>query len=249
MTLEVQAMKKVSEYVRMKRDAKTGGRGSIAFGLLALIGGVAGLSSTILAIPLIALGVFLVGTGVWVIKSTSVKAMRWEAIALWVVASWNIITGLLSVVFSAGEGVFWIVMGAAQMYWGFQARRRTTVFAAFSADPASAALLAELEHLVSDIQTAPLTQSQDLIEFDSASLTTRQHWKARLGKDWAVFVDAGGSEVLVTAPAEVALTKQGETAIRHRIKAELTLATRHLKGTIPQESLDRLTGWKAVQAQ
>jgi hypothetical protein len=249
MTLDVQTMKQLSEYVRVKREAKTGGRASIAFGLLAFIGGVAGLDSNILAIPLMALGLFLVGTGVWVIKITSVSAMRWEAIAMWVVAAWNILTGLLSVVFSEGGGAIWVVMGAAQVYWGIQARRRAIHFAAFSANPASAAMLTELERLVNDIQTAPAAPAPDLIEFESASLTTRQHWKARLGKDWAVFVDAAGSEVLVAAPAEVAVAPQGETAIRHRIKAELTLAKRRLKGTIPQESLDRLTGWKAVHAQ
>jgi hypothetical protein len=248
MPLDLQTMTRVAEYVRIKRSAKLGARGSLAFGLLAMISGLVGLGSSVLAIPLLALGVFLVGTGIWVQKKTSAAALRWDAIAVWAVASWNIVMGLLSVIFSDGGGALWIVIGAWQVYWGVQARRRALIFGSFLANPGSDASLAELERLVAEIQASSLAQSADLIEFDSASLTTRQHWKARLGKDWAVFVDAAGADVVVTAPQDVTVAKQGETAIRHRIKAQLMLAKRSLKGTIPKESLDRITSWKAAQA-
>ena len=112
----------------MRSQLRTIGTWSIIWGVLALGGGALTLKDGPLGGAAILLGLFLLGTGAWVLAAPSPLGFIGNGIGLILVGLANIAYSLLRMrAGHPGESV-WIILGALQLWWGVRAFQRYSIF-------------------------------------------------------------------------------------------------------------------------
>jgi hypothetical protein len=112
----------------MRSQLRTIGTWSIIWGVLALGGGALTLKDGPLGGAAILLGLFLLGTGAWVLAAPSPLGFIGNGIGLILVGLANIAYSLLRMrAGHPGESV-WIILGGLQLWWGVGAFQRYAIF-------------------------------------------------------------------------------------------------------------------------
>lgn len=234
-------LQEVADYRTVRKTLRAGAIGSLIFGALALISGVIPPLDLILA----AVGLMLVGTGLWNIVAPRPTGIIIDGLSLMLVGVYN----LLGVVLSAaqGEGTggagLWAKLGIFQMIWGVQSFWRFAQFRHSFHAPATGAEMLELDGMATQLWKAKEKDAIDVIEFDVAGLHATK-WKCRLDSDYALLATQGGAEVRVAAKDTFDIEESGKVFIGKSRKATFRIGGKTLKGTIKPESLARFQQWK-----
>lgn len=248
---DMASARRTAEWVGVRRSLKFEGRFSLFWGALAVVQGIASLGESVLALPMVGLGLFLIVAGAWAARKPSVGAMRAEMIAWWLVVSWNLLLGLLLV--AAGllgqadalvEAFFPLLLGGVQVYWAVQARQRYRRYRELALAAPSAEAVSEMEAMVDQLSGLKDAEAQETVEIATSGLGDGGRWRARLADHWALFVDRAGRDIAVATPAELEVVDRGERLASHYHKATVKFGKRRIAGTMSPQSLLRLQGWK-----
>ena len=231
---------KIADNRRERKALKLSGSWSMLFGAVSVAWGQIAPVDWILS----SLGLVLLLAGIWNFAAPRRVGILVDAVALTLVASYNLTTALLHPVWThANMSPRWALLGALQLLWG---ARRILIFprvgGAFVHVP-FASELPQIEQSVRTIGKAKEIDSDDLIEFAVEGVKPSL-WKALLTHDHAVFVEAGTAHVLVGTRDMVRITSFGKVMRGTAVSAEVAIARDRFKGTLSPESFQLYQQWK-----
>ena len=233
-------LQQVADYRTVRKTLRTSGIGSIVFGALALVAGVAPPLDPILT----GLGLVLLGTGLWNTLAPRPTGILVDGITLVLVGLYNIGGAALSAGHGAAGSSLWVKLGIFQLIWGVQAFVRFRRFRdAFQAPPSDVEFT-QLDGEVSALWKANPKQATDVIEFTTAGLMHAAKWKARLDDGFALLATANGSEVRVVMKEAFEIEDRGKGLIGSSHTLAVTIAGKRRSGAIGLASLERYQQWK-----
>lgn len=233
-------LQQVADYRTVRKTLRTSGIGSIVFGSLALIGGVAPPLDPILS----ALGLVLLGTGLWNTLAPKPTGIIADGVTLLLVGLYNIAGVVMSAGHGAAGSTLWLKLGIFQLIWGGQAFWRYAKFRNAFQDPPSDVEFNQLDGVVTTLWKTNPKDANDVIEFTAAGLMHATRWKGRLDDGFALLATAGGAEVRVVMKDAFEVEDRGKGLIGKSHKATLRFAGKKLSGAIAPESLERYQQWK-----
>jgi len=234
-------LQEVADYRTVRKTLRASSIGSLIFGTLALAGGLMPPADPVLA----AVGLLLLGTGIWNLTAPRPAGILIDGAALVVVGLYNVISTFAAAAQGhAGAGAgFFAKVGVFQIIWGVMSFWRFLRFRdAFRSVPSDVELR-QLEGLAEVLRRGKVKESLDLIEFTTSGLSARR-WKARLEPAMVVMATDGGREVLVADRATFDIEDRGKVLIGSARKAAFVVRGRRLTGVIPEESMARFQQWK-----
>lgn len=238
-------LQKVATYWAMPKALKSGGIGSIIFGLIALFVGGSGFSENALNGALFLLGVVLIAEGIWLIVKPVPAGFIVDGSTVVLVGVWNIFVGVLNSSGGDSGGARWVVFGLFQIYLGIKNIRRYKEFA--NLPKPSGEDLQRMVALLKTIKDGSLKQTPDLIEFRRRSFLADHPWKARLFDNVGVFVNTKVGEALIVKKSEIQFTPTGKVLLGKTRKCTLRIGPLSSEGMIHPDSLARFESWKLGQ--
>ncbi|HUT20791.1 MAG TPA: Ran-binding zinc finger domain-containing protein, partial [Anaerolineae bacterium] len=220
------------EAAKLRKELRSAGVWSLLWGLFAIVTGMATLETSGLNAVLVAIGLFLIGTGIAAWRAPGPTTAALDAAALLAVGVWNIGITLLG-----GESTerFWAIAGIVQIVWAVQRFARRARFARLRHVPEAA--IERATRLVEGAQKARLAQVADVIEFRAGG----KRWRARLAPDVIALVTGNGREVRFLSPEQFDLTAQGPgTGV---IRATVRAGAERWDGSLSSTMWDRYQAW------
>jgi hypothetical protein len=233
-------LQQVADYRTVRKTLRTSGIGSIVFGSLALVGGVAPPFDPILT----GLGLVLLGTGVWNTFAPRPTGILVDGIALLLVGLYNVGGGVLSAGHGSAGSSLWVKLGIFQLVWGVQAFVRFRRFRDAFQDPPGDMEFTQLDGEVSSLWKANPKQATDVIEFTAAGFMYAAKWKARLDDGFVLLATANGSEVRVVMKEAFEIEDRGKGLIGSSHNVAVRIAGKNRSGAIGLASLERYQQWK-----
>ena len=239
-------LQRVANYRQMHKRLRNSGIGSVLFGLWALYIGINGLRYTSINAILVAIGVFLLVEGLWLIIKPAPIGVILDGAALLLVGVWNIgIQILNAVVFHVHSG-FWPIIGIIQIAWGIQALKRYPRFSKMPRVDPSPDILKRIDVIAKGVQKSKMSSDAEVIDFQIVTFLGRQPWKGRLRTGFAAFVGPSHFEVLFARPADVEFAPERKAILGKSMTGQLRIADRTFKATFPSQSLQRYQAWQQV---
>ncbi len=234
-------LQQVADHRTVRKTLRGSSIGSLVFGALALLGGIAPPFDPVLT----AVGAVLLSTGIWNLLDPRPTGILLDGCALLVVGLYNVAGALFAL--SQGQhgtadslfvklGVFQIAWGAAS-FWRF--RRFRDAFR----DPPTEAESRQLDGMVNVLWKTKAKESVDVIEFVSEGLHAKA-WKARLSPTLAVLATDRGHEVVVAEKDQFDIEDRGKVMLGSARKATFVVRGKRWKGHLPADSLERFQQWK-----
>lgn len=244
--LDLHHMQLLANY-RGVQKSRSGGFGSIAFGVVAVALGVHGLQFNVINAVLAVIGVLLVVDGVWLISNPTPKAILFDGCATCIVGTWNILIGLSNSVADGSDWNFYLaVLGLAQIGWGIQSFRRYARFAEWPPTEPSVDEMRWIEQIVSEVRTATMAHDFNVIDVTVNTFPFEQQWKCKFAQTSAVFLRVSGPEVIFAASGCVKLTKcRAAGAFNKSLTGRLTVAEHRFNVTLTPQAIERLERWTA----
>jgi hypothetical protein len=233
-------LQQVADYRTVRKTLRASGIGSIVFGSLALVGGVAAPFDPILT----GLGLVLLGTGLWNTFAPRPTGILVDGITLLLVGLYNIGGAALSAGHGAAGPSLWVKLGIFQLIWGGQAFMRFRRFRDAFQDPPGDVELTQLDGEVSALWKANSKQATDVIEFTTAGLMHAAKWKGRLDDGFALLATANGAEVRIVMKEAFEIEDRGKGLIGSSHRVALKLAGKNRSGAMGLASLERYQQWK-----
>lgn len=235
----VDDLQKIADYRAVRLRLSSAAIGSILFGIFALFWGFSSMGGGPLNVILVLLGFFLLAEGIWVLAAPSPVAMVVDGIALICLGVWNILITLLSLAGGARFPLF-AVVGALQIMWGIQSFKRYGRYSHVSMQKPAEESYKMVDALAKAASVADSRRYENAVDFvaDSAA------WRGILSEGVAVFVCTRDRETLVTDPAQLLITAQGDGTAP--AKALCQIRGRTLNCKISPVCLERMTRWKAA---
>lgn len=229
-------MTKIAAYLHLKKGTRPGAIGSIIFGVIAVITGVAMLSENPVNGILIVIGIFLLIEGIVVLAMPSPAGLILEGIGMWMVGLWNF--GLTILEFATGAGwSLWGVLGLSQMAWGSQSFAGYRRFAEGEEAASDDFLTNEVESTVKDVLKAKARTRQDIITFRFGSIA----WKGYLGRRYGTFSSINGRDTQFLLRDDINFTEKGKALLGKILKVRISMDHKEMDGTISPEHLERFT--------
>lgn len=244
---DLEELQHVAEHRRARKILRAAGIGGLIFGGIALLIGIPLVAIEPVNVILVFIGLLLVIEGLWNILAPSAAGVIVDGFALGLVGLWNLFIAVLSFVGNEPGGLRWGILGGVQIAWGIY---RFTTYPRFeralghTPEPED---LARMEKLVQTIQKVKLKDVEDHIGFQTTKWPPRV-WKAQLGKEAAILVDATGHEVMILHPDELEIEDAGKLFLRQTRKARVRLKGKAMEGMIEPDSLARFRRWKGLDA-
>jgi hypothetical protein len=241
----LQAWQEAANYRSAQRSLQGSWIGSLIFGGIALWIGATSLAINPLNGILLILGVCLLVTGLIVLFARKPWAMILEALCLMAIGVWNLFISIPSPGVppqESGTGFFGM-LGLLQIIWGFQGLWRYWERRHLPRQAPPPEALRQLDEMVDAIAKAKPAEHDDMIEFETKTLSGTQNWKARLMHNGAVFVEGPGNDILFCDRSAVTVTDEGKGLLSKFHKARFRLGNRKRTGTIAPEYLQRLADW------
>ena len=237
-------LQRVANYRQMRKRLRASGIGSIFFGVIAIAIGVNMLRySAALNLILVAIGVFLLTEGLWLIIRPSPIGVILDGAALMLVGTWNIAVQILNAAAGHhGNGV-WPVIGILQIIWGAQAFVRYRRFAKMPRKKPSPEVIKRIDKIAKDIGKSKMANDPELVELQTSNFFGKQIWKGRLRASFAAFVVVGHNEVIFARPKDVALSEERKARFGKSISCTLRIADRTVKATLSPEAVKRFQEW------
>ena len=236
-------LQRVANYRQMRKRLRASGIGSIFFGVIAIAIGVNMLRYSALNLILVAIGVFLLTEGLWLIIRPSPIGVILDGAALMLVGTWNIAVQILNAAAGHhGNGV-WPVIGILQIIWGRASLRPLPAFRENAAEKPSPEVIKRIDKIAKDIGKSKMANDPELVELQTSNFFGKQIWKGRLRASFAAFVVVGHNEVIFARPKDVALSEERKARFRKSISCTLRIADRTVKATLSPEAVKRFQEW------
>ncbi len=114
--------KEPDQTAQMYKRLKSGGIGSIIFGIIAIAFGLASAGQNPINAGLAVIGLFLLAEGIWLLASPQPIGLIVDGIALCVLGIWNMMITIYNTSHAGGGGGF-AILGIMQIVWGIQSFR------------------------------------------------------------------------------------------------------------------------------
>jgi len=231
---DIEELQRTADYRLLRKNLKGAAIGSIIFGVIAIGMGLVFMSEDPINVVLVFIGVFLLGEGIWLIRSPKPRGMIVDGIALCILGIWNIFVAI------TGEVGGLVVLGFFQIIWGIQSFRRYRRFSGMSSQKPSKESLRQVDDVVKSVTKAKPSESENIIELQMGN----KSWKGELAKDVGIFVDRAGDEVVFARRGEVGFTTRGEVTPGKPRNISILIGDRAFDGKISPESMERYESWK-----
>jgi len=174
-------LQQVADYRMARKTLRTGAIGSIIMGAIAL--GI-GVMPPLTWMP-VAIGLTLLGTGLWNMLRPSPAGIVIDGLTLILVGATNILGSL-----GGGGTTLWVKLGIFQLYWGGVGIMRFKEFRnALGFHPQDTELKA-LDDLIQTVEKAKVKEAQDTIEFTTTGFHAKV-WRGRLDDQGALLIQMG----------------------------------------------------------
>ncbi|HHS13606.1 MAG TPA: hypothetical protein ENN03_07525 [bacterium] len=111
------------ETAKIYKQLKTGGIGSVIFGVINIVLGVITAAENPVNAVLAVFGLILLIEGIWLLVSPKPSGLIIDGLVLGMLGIWNILITIQNISAGGGTGSF-LVYGIAQIFWGIQSYRR-----------------------------------------------------------------------------------------------------------------------------
>ncbi|MBN1916470.1 MAG: hypothetical protein JW889_01070 [Verrucomicrobia bacterium] len=242
-------IRNLAEYRKELQKLRSSATGSVAFGALAVLGGLRGLDESPVSAVLAVIGTLLIIAGVWQLTSPSLSGIVVNALALFLVGAWNVWVSVYNMRHGGGEmGGRWFVLGVVQIGWGIESLvRHRRLSRVFPQEP-SKETVRLVDELITTLRAAKPKQAENVVEFTAKPFVgPPEHYRGPLMPGLMVLASKRHA-VLCGAKDEVRLeiTPRQRRRRRRTYKAALIVAGDTHKGTMSRESLERFEAWKAA---
>jgi hypothetical protein len=268
-TEDLQALQCAADQHSVRKGARLGGTMSIVIGILNTLIGYLGMQYNPLNAILFLIGIFMILEGLYALIKPSPRLFLLDAGVLVAVGVWNIATSALN-----STHAHWTTIGVFQLLWAYTSYKRYQRFSHVLSLNVPAEDLARVEAIAKAIQKGKIKDDSRLITFVGASdalgggLSRRNEtWRGRMENDVIVLLNTSTKELLFVRKADFDIQPQqgffgksiipgrkgAQFVIRHLRRQDAssgvaghvwTTDERVLKGTVPQQSLDRFEQWK-----
>ncbi len=150
---KVKGRKQEETPAQILKGLKTGGIGSIVFGVIAIALGLATAKDSPVNAGLAVIGIFLLIEGIWLLVSPQPAGLIVDGIALIILGIWNFCVTVANSS-RGGSGGSFAVLGVFQVVWGIQSFRRYGRLKKLMASAESAAVQTEKEKALSPFDKA-----------------------------------------------------------------------------------------------
>jgi len=227
-------LQQVADYRMARKTLRTGAIGSIIMGAIAL--GI-GVLPPLTWMP-VAIGLTLLGTGLWNMLRPSPAGIVIDGLTLILVGATNILGSL-----GGGGTTLWVKLGIFQLYWGGVGIVRFKEFRnALGFHPQDTELKA-LDDLIQTAERAKIKEAQDTIEFTTTGLHAKV-WRGRLDDQGALLIQMGQNQAVLAARHEFDIEPGKKVMIGNNLNATFTIKGKTHKGTLSPQSLERYQTWK-----
>jgi len=232
-------LQKTADYRTVLKSLKTAGIWSILFGAIALVLGMVAPSIWVLS----ALGLVLVGTGVWNIVAPRPAGIIVDGVTLLMVGAYSLVFTVLAVTQGGGASAHWAVLGVTQLVWGAGRIGSYRRYASAFLEQPSDAELQQLDQAVDAVRNARPKETSGVIQIAVDGLH-RSVWKAKLTGDDAIFVEVTGHDVVIGTRESVEIENRGRVMIGSAVKVTVSVDGHELKGTMPAAAWRLYEQWK-----
>lgn len=219
--------------------------GSIIFGAIALIVGLAGMQQHFLSGILALLGLFLLVEGIWIVSAPNPLGILIDGIALISVGLWNIIMAGLWGIANYHEwlirGV--LILGILQIVWGIESIKRYIRFFRISPTIPTAESAMLIDEIVRFVVDADPRHNKDMVDFIERCLPMDREWKGILTNGMGIFVLGDGEDVLVANKDQVIFPKKRKLFMPSSRIVSFRIGKRKMHGYISTESFRKFEEW------
>lgn len=242
-----QQMQRFANDRSIRRILRPHGGGSIFFGIVAVLAGLASLEASALNGILALIGLMLLVEGAWILAAPSVEGLKIDGIAIIIVGVWNIVITAADL-FTKGPDSwsFFLLLGIWQISLGFKSFRLYRRFSALPVEKPSPGDAQALEETVQAIVRAKPSLEPHIVEFQARADSPLQRWKAGLYEGLAIFVELSGQDLVFALKADAEITPEPGGRNRNVQQAAFRLNDRRLAGTLKPEYYERYLAWKAA---
>ncbi len=238
-------LQQVSDYRAMRNTLRSGGIGSIIFGLIGMGMGTAALQENPMNGFLVLIGAGLIVEGILVISVPWPGGVILDGAALLAVGAWNIFTTVNNMQSGGGTPAFG-ALGGLQIFWAFKRFGLYSRFAHLAGKPAPAAqAIVQIDDLVKGVLSAKGDDARSVVQFQSGD----KAWKGRLFDTVAVMVEGGGEAVLFLDRSQITLAAEPADRKGKQFTIRFQSPDRTLAATIGPEGLDLCRRWKPCPVQ
>jgi hypothetical protein len=236
-------LQKASNFRTVKRSLRSGGIGSIVFGVIAMVVGFGGMDDNPVNAILGIIGVLLFVEGIWLVSDPKPAGMIVDGIALMILGIWNIIITVANSA-SGGGTSFFALLGVWQIIWGVQSFGRFNHFSKLPMQKPSDSLSKQIDTLINEISKSKTKDRTDLIEFQAKGISAQGLWKGKLEQNSAVFVQGAGQDLIFSEKNRVIIDTKGQPQTGKTVKAYFQIGDRTMNGTLSAENYERYQTWK-----
>jgi len=240
---DITILQQASDYRTMRNTLRSGGIGSVVFGVIGIAFGVAAMEENPVNAILVAIGIGLVLEGLWVITMPSPADFIAEGLALMTVGAWNILITIGNMQARDSLPLFGVI-GAYQLYWGFKSFKRYGRFVHIPLQKPSKEVLEQVEEMVCAVSSAKTKDNNQLVELNEGN----KSWKGMLNGDVAVLVKDNGQDVLFTDRSNIDVLRKTDDKKGRFHEIHLRVGNRSIEGVISPASFSAYEQWKHAVA-
>lgn len=233
---DIEELQKASGYYLLRKHLKGAAIGSIIFGLVAIVWGLVSIEENPINAGLVLIGAFLLGEGIWLIRSPRPSGVIVDGIALCILGMWNIVVGI------AGVARWAVMLGIFQIIWGIKSFGQYHRFSYLSSQKPSEQSLKQVEEIVKSVRKTKPSESESIIELQM----DKKPWKGEITGDVGVFVAIASDDVIFARRGEVDFTTRGEVIPGKERKGFIKIGNTTFDGKISPESMGRYESWKGA---
>jgi len=234
----IERLKLSAMYLSLQRGLRRSAWGSCAWGAFTLALGYFSRSHTILDSVWIAIGLFLLLEGAWVLRASAAdpRVLRLEAAALLLLGLWNTV-GLYFEVQSGMKPLFGariIFVGIVQLVNAYATFRSYPLYTQVYRN-LDRAVLHELELKIGDAWKRKSTEDPDVVDFKIGD----KKCKAKFLPDMVIVFREKGRQISLAQPAEIQVESKGNKMMSKLLKVAITLDGETLKTEMKPEVYER----------
>jgi PKD repeat protein len=257
---EIEDLQKAADFL-VVRKSRTMGIGSIVFGTINSVLGIATIRENPLNWILLLLGLSLLAEGFWICIKPSPMGFLIDGVFFFVVGLWNIVVSTYNLQqyyaalaryyssyyyygsYPFPSGAFFVGFGIAQFALCVMRIKRYRRFSGMSHEKPSEQLTHRVNELVESVKKAEPAGSEDLIEFQDRWSGAK--YKGKLSGDVGIFVGVTGTviksiyEALFVRRDDVQILIKGKIRLRRKLMVKVKIGAGSISGIMSPESIQR----------
>lgn len=270
---DIEELQNASDFQLLRKNLRGRAIGSIVFGLINTVLGLAFIRDDPINVIVLLLGVSLLAESIWLIVAQKPRGIIVDGILLCAVGIWNIFISFYNAnvvwqsykystfyyklgfwyYYFASNSPIWTWYGAMGIIWGVASYGPYRRFSSTSFKTPSDPTVKRVDEIVKSVTKAKASESDDIIEFQATDrLRSLGSWKGKLSEDIGIFVSVGGivrksaNEVLFARRDDVHIIYKGKVRLRKVLKVSIQIGKWNYSGTISPELMQRYESWKTA---